>query len=71
MKLKEPISLRVSDTIDPKRGAKFKTVLDRKGASATFVLRALIDAYIESNGNIDFPVQLMASGCPRPSENGG
>lgn len=61
-KMKEPISLRVSDSEDPQRGAKFKRVLDRKKASATDVLRALVDAYILSEGAIDFPVRLVGNG---------
>lgn len=56
--MKEPLSLRLSDCKDPLRGEKFAEVLDRRRASATDVLRALADAYIQCDGKIDFPVTL-------------
>jgi hypothetical protein len=57
-KLSEPISLRISDVRDPQRRVKFAGTLERKRADASKVLRGLIDAYIESGGQIDFPVSL-------------
>lgn len=57
--MKEPFSLRISDSCDPERGAKFEKLLGERGANATDVLRHLIDAYILSDGKFKFPVLLQ------------
>lgn len=62
--MKEPLSLRISDATDPDRGAKFCAVLDKKKASATDVVRGLIDAYNDTGGDIDFPVCLLHKSNP-------
>lgn len=58
-RMKEPLSLRVSDSSDPKRGEKFEKVLDKRRANAADVVRGLVDAYIASDGEVAFPVRLV------------
>lgn len=56
--MKEPISVRVTDSTDPCRGVKFQAVLEKRNAIASHVIRGLIDAYIECDGNVAWPVRL-------------
>lgn len=60
--MKEPLNFRISDRENPERGLQFELVLRRKGATAAEVLRQLIDAYIRSGGNVNFPVVLIEDG---------
>lgn len=56
--MEDPFRFRVN--VDgPNRAERFQAVLDKKKANAQDVLRALMDAYIESNANVDFPVKLV------------
>jgi hypothetical protein len=59
--MREPLSIRISDRYDPHRGKKLQVVLDKNRASIASVIRGLIDAYIESNGEVPFPVKLVAA----------
>ncbi len=58
--MKEPFSLRISDSEDPERANKFKTVLHKRGGNPTGVLRRLIEAYIASDGAVPFPAKLVS-----------
>lgn len=60
--MKEPLNLRISDAVNPQRGAQFATVLCKRKARAAEVIRGLVDAYIMSDGKVDFPVQLISAG---------
>jgi hypothetical protein len=55
----EPMSFRPSNSDNPKRGERFEAVLKRVGANPTDVMRLLIDAYIETDGRVQFPIQLV------------
>jgi predicted TIM-barrel enzyme len=56
--MEDPFKFRVN--VDgPTRAEDFQAVLDRRKANAQDVLRALMDAYIESNGDTPFPVKLV------------
>jgi hypothetical protein len=59
--MNEPFTFRPSDAEDPRRGDKFEAILNKRGANPTFVLRRLIDAYIESDGRVAFPAELVES----------
>jgi hypothetical protein len=58
--MKEPLNIRLSTRDNPKRGKAFESVLRRRRANAAEVIRGLIDAYIECDGEVDFPVRLEA-----------
>ena len=63
-KIGEPLSLKISDTTDRERGRKLAECIDRRKASLPDVMRALIDAYLATDGQITFPVKLV----PMPAE---
>lgn len=56
--MREPFTVRISDATDPDRGDKFEAMLLKRGANATDVIRALIDAYNLSDGRVGFPAKL-------------
>ena len=58
--MKEPFSLRITDSEDHERANKFKTVLHKRGANPTDVLRRLIEAYIAADGAVSFPARLVS-----------
>lgn len=62
--MKEPLSLRISDASDPKRGEKFERVLTKRRANAADVMRGLVDAYIESDGAPGAPWLLREAPAP-------
>jgi hypothetical protein len=68
--MKEPVSLRISDSTDPKRGEKFEQVLKKRRANAADVLRGLVQAYIDSDGDPAFPWMLKEaeSGYGKPKK---
>jgi hypothetical protein len=53
--MKEPLSLRISDVSNPKRGEEFERVLKKRRANAGDVVRGLVQAYIDSDGSVNFP----------------
>jgi hypothetical protein len=60
--MNEPFTIRISDSEDPERADKFKTVLHKRGANPTDILRRLIEAYVASDGAVPFPVKLVSAG---------
>ena len=38
---------------------RFEEILKKRGATATAVIRGLVDAYIESDGVVPFPLKLI------------
>jgi hypothetical protein len=59
--MREPFTVRISDSSDPERADKFERILKKRGANATDVIRGLIDAYNLTDGIKAFPVILEES----------
>jgi hypothetical protein len=58
--MKEPFTLRISDSKRKDRASRFEEVLDKRAANPTEVMRRLIDAYIEAGGDIIFPIRFSS-----------
>ncbi len=69
-KIAEPLSLRISDSESPYRAVKLQAVLSKHKASPTDVLRALIDIYIDTDGEVQFPAKLVHVDGGNGHENG-
>ena len=59
--MKEPLNIRLSTSTNPARGKDFERILIRRRASAAAIMRGLVDAYIESDGVIDYPWRLVSA----------
>lgn len=56
--MKNPFSVRLIEPTTPDRFEAFKRILIKRGANPTDVIRGLVDAYILSDGQFEFPVKL-------------